>query len=122
MRLVDRIEGSGLTPSELAAFRDVLESVSGAGGYTTVERALVAGLFERAELDDVEPASFDELWPHAELVITAALTLAVSDGNYGVEEARVIGRLASRLGYSAAGLAEIERRVIEDLQGSGRRR
>ena len=121
MRLVDRIVAEDLPPPLLAALRDALQAVSGASGFATLEQDLVDGLFDRAELGDVEPAPLDDLWPHAELVLTVALTLAVADGHYGVEEARVIGRLAARLGYSAAGLAEIETRVFDELQAVGRR-
>ena len=89
MRLVDRIVAEDLPPPLLAALRDALQAVSGASGFATLEQDLVDGLFDRAELGDVEPAPLDDLWPHAELVLTVALTLAVADGHYGVEEARV---------------------------------
>ncbi len=120
MRLAERIEAAGLGPDVLAAFRQGLAEVAGAGGFKSMEHTLLAALFERLVPADVEPADLRDLWTHGELFLTAALTVAVSDGNYGVEEARVIGSLASRLGYSAAELAAIEDRVFDELRARGK--
>jgi hypothetical protein len=120
MRLLERIEDARMRPDVLAAFRRALDEVAGASGFPDVEMALLAGMFDRLVPADAEPAPFHELWPHAELFLTTALTVAVSDGRYGVEEARVIGLLASRLGYSVTELAAIETRVFADLRARGR--
>lgn len=120
MRLAERIEMAGLAPDALAAFRLGLSEVVGAGGYSSMEHLGLSGVFDRLLPEHVEPAEFRDLWPHAELFLTAALTIAVSDGNYGVEEARVIGALASRLGMSASELAAIEDRVFEELRARGK--
>ncbi|MES2641680.1 MAG: hypothetical protein V4850_19465 [Myxococcota bacterium] len=120
MRLYERIEDAGMSPEVLAAFRRGLSEVAGASGLPDVEQALLAGLFDRLVPPDIDPAPFDELWSHADLFLTAALTVAVSDGRYGLEEARVIGFLASRLGYSAGDLAAIEGRVFSELRAHGR--
>jgi hypothetical protein len=85
-----------------------------------MEHALLADLFDRLVERDEPPAPLDDLWPHADLVLAAALTIAVADGSYGVEEARVIGSLASRLGVSVAALAALEARVFDSLVHSGR--
>ncbi|MFN7146863.1 MAG: hypothetical protein ACK4YP_24020, partial [Myxococcota bacterium] len=85
MRLAERIEMAGLTPDALAAFRAGLSEVVGAGGYASMEHLGLAGVFDRLLPEDVEPAELRELWPHAELFLTAALTIAGSDGNYGLE-------------------------------------
>lgn len=121
MRLIDRITHLDLPPSALAALRDALGAVAGAG-FTSMEHTLLSELFDREIPEDTVPAGVDELWSHGELVIEAALTVAVSDGNYGVEEARVIGALASRLGISAAELSSIEDRVFTELQRRERER
>ena len=120
MGLLQRIEDARMRPEVLAAFRRGLDEVAGASGFPDVELALLAGMFERLLPPDVEPAPFSELWPHAELFLTAALTIAVSDGRYGVDEARVVGLLASRLGYSVKDLTAIETRVFADLRARGR--
>lgn len=121
MRLIDRITHLDLQPSALAALRDALCAVAGAG-FTSMEHTLLSELFDREIPEDTVPAGVDELWSHGELVIEAALTVAVADGNYGVEEARVIGSLASRLGISAAELSSIEDRVFVELQRRERER
>ncbi|MDP2316032.1 MAG: hypothetical protein Q8P41_24255 [Pseudomonadota bacterium] len=117
---MERIEDAGMSVEVLAAFRRALGEVAGASGLPDVEQALLAGMFDRLVPPDADPAPFDELWPHAELFLTTALTIAVSDGRYGVEEARVIGSLASRLGYSVKDLTTIEAKVFEDLRARGR--
>jgi hypothetical protein len=114
MRLIDRIVHLDLAPEAMAALRDGLGAVAGAG-FTSMEHTLLSELFDREIPEDTVPASLDELWSHGDLVIETALTIAVSDGNYGVEEARVIGSLASRLGISAGELSAIEDRVFTEL-------
>ena len=47
------------------------------------------------------------------------VTLAVSDGEYAVEQARIVSGMAHRLGLSARQLAEIERRTIEQIVQRG---
>ena len=120
MRLVERIEAAGLSPEALAAFRDGLAEVVGAGGFASMEQTLLLGFLDRLVPADVEPAELRALWPHAELFLTAALTVAVSDGMYGLEEARVVGTLASRLGCSPSELSDLEGRVLRDLAARGR--
>jgi hypothetical protein len=120
MRLAERIEAAGLAPDVLAALRLALADVAGVRGSASVEYILLGRVFDRLVPADAAPAPFDELWPHADLCLTLALTLAVSDGDYGLEEARAVGSLASRLGYSAAALAAIEDRVFAELQERGR--
>ena len=80
MRLVERIEAAGMRPEVLAAFRRALDEVAGASGVPDIEQALLAGLFDRLVPADVEPAPFDELWPHAELFLTTALLAGLRMG------------------------------------------
>jgi hypothetical protein len=120
MRLVERIEAAGLSPEALAAFREGLLDVAGAGRFASMEHTILLGFLDRLVPHDAEPGELRALWPHAELFLTAALTVAVSDGVYGVEEARVIGTFAARLGYPPADLAELEGRVFDELAARGR--
>ena len=60
-------------------------------------------------------APFEALWSCADLFLTACITLAVSDGPYSVEEARIISLFAHRLGYSVRRLSELEDRVFTTL-------
>lgn len=120
MRLVERIEAAGLSAEALAAFRDGLVEVAGAGRFASMEHTLLLGFLDRLVPHDAEPADLRALWPHAELFLSAALTVAVSDGTYGVEEARIIGTFAARLGYSPADLSDLEGRVLDELAARGR--
>jgi hypothetical protein len=120
MRLAERIEEAGLSPEVLAAFRLGLAEVATVRGYASMENALLSRLFDRLVPPETDAADFEDLWPHAELFLTAALTIALADGEYGVEEARAIGSLAMRLGYSASMLANIEDRVLGELKARGR--
>lgn len=120
MRLAERIEAAGMSPEALAAFRDALADVAGAGRFASMEHTLLLGFLDRLVPPDAQPGELRALWPHAELFLTAALTVAVSDGNYGVEEARIIGVYAARLGYSPSNLSHLESRVFDDLAARGR--
>lgn len=115
MRLAERIEMAGMPPEVLATFREGLAEVVAAGAFSSMEHEVLRGIFARLIPEDVEPAPFEDLWPWAELFVTAAVYVAVSDGAYGVEEARIVGVLAQRLGFGAGDLARIESRVFEEL-------
>jgi hypothetical protein len=65
-------------------------------------------------------APFESLWLHARLFLTACLYVAVADGGYSVEQARHISTLASRLGWSARQLSDLEKHVLERLEERGR--
>ena len=67
-------------------------------------------------------APFESLWLHARLFLTACLYVAVADGGYSVEQARHISALATRLGWSARQLSDLEKHVLERLEERGRRR
>lgn len=70
-----------------------------------------------AGLEDVHRgAEVELLWPHAELFLTACIFVAVSDGEYGVDEARVISRYAHRLGMSSHQLSALEAKVFDQLK------
>lgn len=120
MRLVDQIEAAGLSPEVAETFRRGLEEVLAATRYSSMEHELVTHLFQRLAPEGTGAAPFDELWPHAELFVTAAIWVAVSDGVYGVEEARVIAGLAHRLGFGAAELAAMEAGVYARARGKGK--
>jgi hypothetical protein len=115
MRIADRIEMSGMPTEVLATFREGLAEVVAAGGFSSMEHEVLRGLFARIIDGDVEPAPFEDLWPWAELFVSACVYVAVCDGAYGVEEARIVGVMARRLGFGAGDLARIEERVFEDL-------
>jgi len=66
-----------------------------------------------------DEAPFEALWPHAELFLTAALTVAVADGHYVVEEARKVSDFAHRLGLSARQLSQLEARVFTEIRARG---
>lgn len=116
MRVVQQIEQAGLPPGVAAAFRAGLAEVSAASGASPAERVLLEEVLTRLAPEGTAPAPFDELWPYADLFVLSAIWVAVSDGRYGVEEARVISALAHRLGLSAAALASLEQQVFAQIR------
>lgn len=123
MRLIDRIASAGLSPSVARTFSERLAEVASAkGGLDGNETALINKLLGRYWTAESEAAPFDAMWPHAELFLTACIYVAVADGHYDVEEARVVSGFAHRLGLSAAQLSDLEARVFKDLQERGKRR
>lgn len=116
MRVVERIEQSGMSPEVAEAFRRGLQDVLSVSHWASMEHELLSRAFDRLAPDGAEPAPFEELWPWAELFVTSAIWIAVADGSYGVEEARTIAGLAHRLGFSAAELADLERRIFDTVR------
>lgn len=126
-RLSTRIRAAALAPDVARTFAEGLKQVMGedpADG--TTKAALVARL--RSALQDpdaggtgweAEPAPFEALWPHGELFLTACITIAVADGEYRIEEARLISHYAHRLGLSARQLAALESKVLKQLAARG---
>lgn len=98
-------------------FAESLREVASAkGGLDGDEAALIDRLLGRMWTPEVQPAPFEAIWPHAELFLTSCIYVAVADGHYDVEEARVISAYAHRLGLSAAQLADLEARVFHELE------
>ena len=92
-----QIDGQGFDPDEAALIDRML------GGVAT----------------DVEAAPFDALWEHAQIFLSACLTVAVADGRYSVEQARHVSILANRLGWSAFQLSALEGQLLTTLEHLG---
>ena len=119
-RLSERIASAGLSPSVARAFAEGLREVAAAkGGVNGDELALIGRLFEGLWGPDTRLAPFESIWPHGELFLTACVYVAVADGHYDVEEARVVSAYAHRLGLSAHQLSELESRVFAELRQRG---
>lgn len=113
MKLSTRIAALELSPAQRRRLRAELLRVAEADGHVRPEETrLVERLLPLAGQLQVEPAELDSLWRHGELLITACIYVAVADGEYGVEEARVISALAHQLGMSAHKLGEVEQRTF----------
>lgn len=120
MRLHHRITAAGLSAPVARTFSESLAQVASAkGGLEGNETALINKLLGRHWTAEVESAPFEALWPVAELFLTCCIYVAVADGHYDVEEARVVSTFAHRLGFSAAQLSELEARVFKELQERG---
>jgi tellurite resistance protein len=120
MRLKSRINAAGLSASVARTFTEALTQVASAkGGLEGNETALINKLLGKHWSAEVEPAPFEALWPHGELFLTCCIYVAVADGHYDVEEARIVSGYAHRLGLSAAQLSELEARVFKELQERG---
>lgn len=117
-----RIRRAQMPRSLLARFAhelDHLAQIDGRG-FDPDEAALI--LRVTGEVQDIEMAPFDSLWRHTELFLSACLFVAVADGQYTVEQARQISRLAARLGWSSSRLAVLESDVLGLLELRGRAR
>lgn len=123
MRLIHRIAAAGLSAPVARTFAEKLAEVASAkGGLDGNESALIQKLLGKYWTAEDEPATFEAIWPHAELFLTSCIYVAVADGHYDVEEARVVSAFAHRLGFSAQQLADLEARTFRDLQDRGARR
>lgn len=119
-RLSTRIKQADLPPAVARTFADGLRQVIGEDPEAgSTKAALVDRVLGALTGQADTPAPFEALWPHGELFLTACVTLAVVDGEYRVEEARLISHYAHRLGLSARQLAELESRTIRQLVERG---
>lgn len=115
MRLSRRIADAGLSPAVSRTFAEGLREIAAADGYVNdVEARIIQRLIDDGSRD-TPAAPFEALWSCAELFLTACITIAVVDGVYSVEEARLISLFAHRLGYSVRRLSELESRVFAEL-------
>ena len=87
-------------------------------GFDPDEAALIDRLVGGVPAD-VEAAPFDALWAHAQVFLSACLTVAVADGRYSVEQARHVSILANRLGWSAFQLSALEGQMLTALEEVG---
>lgn len=117
MRLSRQISEQGLSPAVARAFANGLREVAAVDGFINdVEGKLIACLIDEGEHDaDGDAAPFEALWSCAELFLSACITVAVSDGVYVVEEARIISLFAHRLGFSVRRLSALEERTFAQL-------
>jgi len=95
-----QIDGQGFDPDEAALIVRIVGDLPG----------------------DVVPAPFESLWRYASDFLAACLMVAVADGRYSVEQARHVSVLASRLGWSARQLSQIEADTLNRLEAQGWRR
>lgn len=119
-RLSTRIRHADLSRGVAKTFARGLRDVIGADpAEGSTKAAAVARILGALPADEEPAAPFEALWAHAELFLTACVTLAVADGEYRVEEARLISNFAHRLGFSARQLADLERRTIRQIVRRG---
>ncbi len=116
-KLSKRIKAAAFSPSVSRTFAEGLKEITQGLEPSAEREALIKRL--TGPPDQCNAAPFEALWPHAELYLTACVYVAVSDGQYRVEEARLISEHAHRLGFSARQLAELESRVFEELRERG---
>ena len=120
MRLVHRIAAAGLAAPVARTFAEKLAEVASAkGGIDGNEAALIQKLLGKYWTPDDSAAPFEAIWPVAELFLTSCIYVAVADGHYDVEEARVVSAFAHRLGFSAQQLASLESRTFQELRDRG---
>lgn len=119
-RLSTRIRHADLSRGVAKTFARGLQCVIGADpAEGSTKAAAVSRILGALPADDEPEAPFEALWAHAELFLTACVTLAVADGEYRVEEARLISNFAHRLGFSARQLADLERHTLRQIVKRG---
>ncbi len=115
-RLRKRIAAASLSPMVARTFADGLaQLVALAPQEAATKQRLIERLLGTVPPAETPLAPFDALWPHGELFLTACIYIAVTDGRYGVDEARQISVFAHRLGLSAQGLERLESKVFAEL-------
>ncbi|MCB9762339.1 MAG: hypothetical protein H6739_21260 [Alphaproteobacteria bacterium] len=117
MGLRDEIRAADMAPPVARRFAEALREVASADGHiASSELVALESVIDGITSTEVEPAPFEALWPVRDLLVRAAIYIAVVDGGYGVEEARKISDMAHRLGLSAHMLAEVEDSVFRELK------
>jgi hypothetical protein len=91
-------------------------------GFDPDEAVLIVHLLGDLGDEHGTIAPFESLWLHARVFLTSCLYVAVADGGYSVEQARHISAMATRLGWSARQLSNLEEEVLERLEARGRSR
>ena len=115
-RLSTRIREHGLSDPVAKTFRNELLKVAQIHApMQDTESALIDRLAQPGALRPGQSAPIEALWPCAELLIEACVTVAVTEDGYTVDKARHISQLAHSLGYSARQLSQLEDSVIGAL-------
>jgi len=96
---------------------DRLAQIDGRG-FDPDEAALI--LTVTGDVQELKMAPFNSLWHQSRLFLSACLFVAVSDGQYTIEQSRHLSQMASRLGWSASRLALLEAEVLGHLEKRGR--
>jgi len=117
-----RVRQAQMAPSVLGRLAFELDRVAQVDGQGFDPDEAILILRMTGEHADQPMAPFESLWRYGEVFLSACLFVAVSDGRYSIEQSRHISRLASRLGWSAAQLADIEAEVLGQLEQRGRAR
>lgn len=121
MKLSRRLAQASLSAAQQLLLLDMLRRVAAADGEIRADEVhLIQRLLPGADALTGEPGGLETLWPHKELAVTACIYVAVADGEYRVEEAREISRMAHQLGMSAHQLGELEQRTFAELAARAR--
>jgi hypothetical protein len=120
-RLSRRVAQAGLPPAARHSLRQALLAVASANGEPDpAQSALILKILgPEEEPGAAEPAPIESLWPHAELFVTAAVTVATADGRYDIDEARIVATLAHNLGLSAHQLSALESKLLRAIRDRG---
>ena len=119
-RIRSRVEAASVSVPIRRRFEVELERLAQVDGQGfDPDEAVLIGHMVGAISESEGTASFDALWLHSSLFLSACVTIAVADGRYSVEQARHISTLASRLGWSAAQLSALEDQTLAHLEAKG---
>ena len=112
------IERANLSKSEQSSLRNLLIQVAESdGGQNILEQRFIDLIVPENE---EKPVSIQSLWNHSEIVLTACVSLAVLNGRYPVEKARIVSGIAQKLGYSSKKLRELEGQVLRMIHMRGK--
>ena len=117
--LQTEIADANLTTEQTACFHKILvDIVSENGRIATMETKFIQHLF--GNLENVEACDPSSLWRHSDLVLKAAVTVAVLSGRYPIEQARRVSVLAQQFGFSAKRLRILEDQALRAIRYKGK--
>lgn len=117
--LRQEIEDAKLTIPQQNCFRQLLIGVADKEGRIgTMEKQYIQHLFDQVD-GQFEVAEIESLWKHSEVVLKAAITVAVLSGRYPIDQARRISKLAQQFGFSAKRLRNLEDQALRAIQFRG---
>lgn len=116
--LQTQIKEASLTDAEQMKLRELLIDVGQADGKLNAIEQHFIDMVVPAK--DVEPAMIQSLWMHSNVVLSVCVSLAVLNGRYPIEKARIISKIAHQLGYSSKKLRGLEEQVLRMIHQRGK--
>jgi len=115
MRLSTRIAHANMPAPVGQVFVKSLRMLADVGGSSSPEQSMLIDCLLPIDLSR-KSSDFDALEPYRALFLEACIYVAVADGEYCIDEARLISKFAHQLGLSVRRLAQLEARTFLALR------